>query len=453
MPARQYPPGPPAFPFLGHLLDVRRDPLGFLTHCARTYGDIASYRVLRYPVYLFSHPKDIENILVTQPANFHKGRIAQASRSLLGNGLLLSEGAYWRRQRRLIQPALARKHVSSYAPLVIDQTQQMLAAWQDGQTLDIHAAMVRLTMQVIAQTLFGAHLDKEVSSASAALLVFLERIRAQLNSGMAFPESLPTPGNIRFRRAIHSLDETIDRIIRQRSTNPVERDDLLSILLTARDESGNPMTDLQLRDEALTLFVSGHETTATALTWTFYLLSQHPTVENCLVAELNSVLDGRTPRVEDLHQLSYAEKVVKEALRLYPPVWAITRMAVQDCTIGGYLVPAGSSVVMSQWVVHHDPRFFVRPTEFIPERWSDDFENSLPRFAYFPFGGGPRLCVGSSFAMLEAVLVLVCIVQRFHLSLASDQHVEPWVSLVLRPKNGIQMEVENRHGYRAKSFQ
>jgi cytochrome P450 len=395
-------------------------------------------------VYLFSHPEDIENVLVTQQQNFQKGRIAQASRSLFGNGLLLSEGAYWRRQRRLMQPALTSKRVSCYAPLVVEQTQRILAGWQMGEALDIHAEMVALTMQIIAQALFGARLDQEVSKASLALKVFLQCFRAQVNTGMTLPERLPTPANLRLHRAIHSLDEIIYRMIQQRRANPGEQGDLLAILLNARDEDGKPMTDGQLRDEVLTLFIGGHETTATALAWTFYLLALHPQVEACLIAELNQILGGRTPTAEDLPHMPYAEKVVKEALRLYPPAWGLTRLALQNCEIAGYTVPAGASVVMSQWVVQRDPRFFARPDEFFPERWTDEFEQRLPRFAYFPFGGGPRVCIGSSFAMLEAVLVLAGVIQQFHLGLAPGQNVEPWATLVLRPKNGIMLEIESR---------
>jgi cytochrome P450 len=444
MPTRQNPPGPAATPLIGNLLAVRRDPLGFLASCARTYGDVARYRVLRFPVYLFSHPDAIENILVTQPQNFQKGRLAQASRSLFGNGLLLSEGAYWRRQRRLMQPALTSTRVSGYAPRVVEQTRRMLESWQAGDVLEIHAEMVTLTMQIIAQALFGAQMEADVSKAGAALKAFLQSFRAQVDTGMTLPERLPTPANLRLRRAIRDLDGIIYQMIQGRRLNPEAQDDLLARLLSARDQDGRPMTEVQLRDEVLTLFIGGHETTATALAWTFYLLASHPQAEACLVAELNQVLGSRSPTEDDLPRLPYAEKIVKEALRLYPPAWALSRLALQDCEIAGYKVPAGASVVMSQWVVQRDPRFFPRPEEFLPERWTNEFEQRLPRFAYFPFGGGPRVCIGTSFAMQEAVLVLAGVFQQFHLGLSSGQKVEPWATLVLRPKNGILLQVERR---------
>jgi cytochrome P450 len=453
MPTKRIPPGPFAYPLLGNLLEVRRDPLRFLTNCARSYGDITRYQILRFPVYLFSHPDDIENILVTQAHNFKKGRIAQASRSLFGNGLLLSEGTYWRRQRHLMQPALAKKRISSYAPLVVQLTQRMLASWQEGETINIQAEMIGLTMQIIAQALFGAQLDQEVREARAALNVFLQNFRTRVNFGMTLPERLPTPGNRRLYKAIRSLDEIIFDIIQQRRRNPNERDDLLAILLNARDEDGNPMTDRQLRDEVLTLFIGGHETTATALTWAFYLLASHQLVEDRLVEELNNTLGGRIPKVDDMLQLTYTEKIVKETLRLFPPAWGLSRLALQDCEVGGYTIPASASVVVSQWVVQRDPRFFPRPEEFLPERWTDEFEQNLPRFAYFPFGGGPRVCIGSFFALQEAVLVLACVAQRAHLRLVAGQKVEPWATLVLRPKNTISLNIETLHGDNTRTLQ
>jgi len=429
---------------LGNLTEFRRDPLGFFTRCAREYGDLVRYRIAHVNVYLLNHPDLIESVLVTDHHNFIKGRTLQAGRVLLGDGLLTSEGESWRRQRRLMQPAFHRERIAVYGEAIVASAQQMLAAWRPGETRDAHQEMVRLTLQIVAQTLFGVQVGAEADEVSIALRVFLKQFRNQVDAALLIPDWLPTPGNLRLRAAIRQLEAIIYRIIRARRADRAERDDLLATLLRTQDEDGRQMTDRQLRDEVMTLFLAGHETTAVALAWTWYLLSQNPDIENKLVAELEAVLNGRLPTVADLPNLVYAEQVVKESMRLYPPVWAFARVAVHDCEIGGYLVRSGTSIAMSQWVMHRDARFFDRPAEFIPERWTDEFVRRLPRFAFFPFGGGPRVCIGSSFAMMEAVLLLAVIAQQFRLTLTLGYSLEIWPTVTLHPRHGMPMVITRR---------
>jgi cytochrome P450 len=395
-------------------------------------------------VYLLNHPDLIESVLVTDHHNFIKGRTLRAGRILLGDGLLTSEGESWRRQRRLMQPTFHRERIAVYGEAIVSSARQMLVAWHPGETRDVHQEMVRLTLSIVAQTLFGVQVGAEADEVSDALQVFLEQFRKQVDTGLLIPDWLPTLGNLRLRTAIRQLEAIIYRLIRARRADREERNDLLATLLRAQDENGRQMTDRQLRDEVMTQFLAGHETTAVALTWAWYLLAQNPDVENKLMVELEAVLGGRPPTVADLPSLPYAEQVINESLRLYPPVWAFARMAVRDCEIGEYPVRAGTSVAMSQWVMHRDARYFDRPDEFIPDRWTDEFIKQLPKFAYFPFSGGPRVCIGSSFAMMEAVLLLATMAQRFHFSLVPGYSVELWPTITLHPKNGMPMVLTQR---------
>ncbi len=441
---KRVPPGPGGNLVLGNLIEFRRDPLGFFTRCAREYGDLVRYRIAHVNVYLLNHPDLIESVLVTGHHNFIKGRTLQAGRVLLGDGLLTSEGESWRRQRRLMQPAFHRERIAVYGEAIVASARQMLAAWRPGETRDVHQEMVRLTLLIVAQTLFGVQVGAEADEVSDALQVFLEQFRQQVDTGLLIPDWLPTPGNLRLGTAIRQLEAIIYRLIRAQRADRAERNDLLAALLRAQDENGHQMTDRQLRDEVMTLFLAGHETTAVALAWTWYLLAQNPDVENELMAELQAVLGGRSPTVADLPNLPYAEQVVKESLRLYPPVWAFARVAVRDCEIGGYPVRAGTSVAMSQWAMHRDARYFARPNEFIPERWTDEFIRQLPRFAFFPFGGGPRVCIGSSFAMIEMVLLLATVAQQFRLTLAPGHAIELWPTVTLHPRHGLPMMIVRR---------
>jgi len=441
------PPGPQGNFLIGVSPFRMRDPLALVNGWAREFGDIFHYRFLHLHVYFLAAPEYIEQILVTQQRKFIKGRVFQANRELFGSGLLTSEGDFWQHQRTLIQPSFHRERIAAYARTMVDHSQRMLETWRDGDTRDVHREMMSLTLGIAARTLFSVEIAEESARIARALDVVLI-VSANPRRLLRLMRMLPLPSELRYRRAVRDLDEIVFGIIRDRrastSTSAEDAGDLLGTLLAVRDENGNPMTDQQLRDETLTLLLAGHETTSTALTWTWYLLSQHPEVEQKLHAELKKVLGERPPAAEDLPRLPYTERVVKESLRLYPPASAILRLAVEESEIGGYKIPKNSSIGMSAWVTHHDPRFFPDPEKFDPDRWTDEFQRSLPRFAFFPFGGGPRVCIGAQFAMMEAVLVLATVAQKFILRLVSGHPVETFASVTLRPRYGMRMTLHRR---------
>jgi cytochrome P450 len=422
---------------------MRNDPLQFMIDSARKYGDFVHTRIVNVDAYFFNHPDQIEQILVTSNRSFIKPRLLRDAGEVLGRGLLTSEGELWLRQRRLMAPAFHRDRIEGYGETMVAHTEAMLDRWRDGQKLDVHDEMMRLTLSIVARTLFGADVGDKSEEVGHTLEIALQRFVERL-SLLRVLDKLPLPRNRRFRRAVGQLDAIIYGIIEERRRNGAGRNDLLSLLLEARDEDGSRMTDTQLRDEAVTLFLAGHETTAIALSWTWYLLSQNPDVETRLVAELEEVLGGRAPGVADLPRLPYTDMVVRESMRLYPPAWRVGREAIEPCTIGEYRIPVGAQVIMSQWIVHRDPRFFEEPEAFRPERWEGDLTRRIPRFAYFPFGGGARRCIGDSFAMVEATLLLAAIARRFHLDLSPEARIELWPSITLRPRHGLAMQVRAR---------
>jgi len=448
VPQDKLPPGPPASR-AGSFKTYSRDPLAFLTAITSEYGDIVTMRFYKFRVFYVSHPDYIEEVLVNQARKFIKGRILRANKGLFGNGLLTSEGDFWLRQRRLAQPAFHRARIAAYGETMVRFTERLIAGWRDGETRDIHAEMMRLTLQIVAKTLFDADVDGEAQQVGHALEAIMD-FNSDFRRLILTPSWLPTLRNIRAALAIRRLDKIIYRIIDQRHAAGGDAGDLLSMLLHARDDDGSRMTNRQLRDEVITLFLAGHETTALALSWTWWLLAQNPQAEAKLHAELDAVLAGRSPTLEDLPKLRYTEHVISESMRLYPPAWGMARLAIEDAQIGGYRIPKGSGVSLSQWVVHRDPRWYEAPEEFRPERWEGDLLKRLPRFAYFPFGGGPRQCIGNSFAMMEAELLLAAIAQKFRLRLVPDQKVEPVASITLRPRHGIRMTLEQCQPARAR---
>lgn len=443
MPKIRRPEGPRGRWLIGVTPLTSGDRLKAMTDWAREYGDIYHCRFLGYHVYFLNRPEYIEQVLVTHQRKFMKGRALQANRGLFGNGLLTSEGDFWQRQRKLSQPAFHRARIQSYARTMVECTQSAIGRWRAGEERDIHQDMMALTLDIAARTLFSVEIGEMGGRIRDALEELLEV--------SARPERILKPLRMvswrsegKYRRAIAELDKIVYGIIAERRASGRDMGDLLSMLLEARDDDGNGMSDQQLRDELLTLLLAGHETTALALSWTWYLLAKHPEAEKLLQKEVDAALAGAAPRVEDLPRLPYTEKVVKEALRLYPPAYVVLRLALEPVEIAGYALPAGSSVGMSPWVVHHDARYFPEPEKFLPERWTESFAQKLPRFAYFPFGGGPRICIGAQFAMMEAVLVLTTIASRYTLRVAERQNIELFPSITLRPKNGIQARVESR---------
>lgn len=446
MAAAVIPHGPKGHLLLGNMPEFNRDPLEFLARCAREYGDVVRTRFLYVTAYFLNNPDHIEYVLATNNRNFIKSRSLRSPffHRLVGNGLVTSESDFWRRQRRLAQPAFHRDRVNAYSEVMVNYTERMLGAWREGEVRDIHREMMRLTMEIVVRTLFNADVSGDADQVGATLQLMVKPFASQATLQWILDNRLPTPGHRRFFSAVQSIDEIVYRIIGQRRASGQDQGDLLSMLLQAQDEDGSRMTDKQLRDEVMTLFLAGHETTALALSWAWYLLAKHPQVEAKLAAELEEVLGGRAPTAADLPRLRYTEMILKESMRLYPPAYGVGREALKDCEIGGYLVPAGTQLFMFQWVVHRDERYFDHPEAFRPERWADDLAARLPKYAYFPFGGGPRVCIGSSFAMMEAVLLLATIAQRFRLALVPEHPVALLPAMSLRPKNGIKVTLLKR---------
>jgi cytochrome P450 len=436
---KRLPPGPKGRFLTGHLAELKRDALDLYTRSAREFGDCVLLRFGLKRVYLLSHPDLIEQVLHSR--NFVKHYALRMNRRLLGNGLLSSDGDFWLRQRRLMQPAFLRERITTYADSMVELAERLANTWQPGATRDVYADMRQLTLEIAARTLFGAEATGQGPAVHKALQAAMDSFNNRIFSVLRLPESFPTPANLRAGRAIKRLDKILYGII-ERSRADGKKDDLLSILLHARDEEGTGMTDKQLRDEAMTLFLAGHHTTALALTWGWYLLAQHPEVMEQLRAELRTVLGGRAPTAADLPHLRYTEMVVQEVMRLRPPAYIIGRQAVEACEIGGYHLPAGGTVLMSQWVVQRDPRWWDDPERFYPGRWADGLAKRLPRYAYFPFGGGPRICIGNLFAMMEATLVLATLARNYTVKLVPGPPVRPKPRLTLAPDRGIEVVLE-----------
>jgi cytochrome P450 len=392
------------------------------------------------------HPSDIEYVLVTNSGNFTKSADYRALARVLGNGLLTNEGKSWQRQRGLIQPAFRRENILSYAPVITRAVRNLLGSWTSGESRNVHEDMMAVTLQIVAQCLFGAEVTGVAERVGKAMQIVTDRFIADASEALLLPFDLPDFLAPARRHAIRDLNNIINGIIRERRASNQPRGDLLDTLLQVRDSEGRPMSDAQLRDEVMTLFLAGHETTAIALSWTCFLLAENPQIEAKLVEELRTVLGDREPTTDDIPLLRYTEMILKESMRLYPAVWGIGRRALADCEIGGYHVAAGTNVFIFQSLTQRDPRFFCNPDAFDPERWREDPVRSgkLPRFAYFPFGGGPRVCVGASFAMLEATLLLAMIQRRFRLRLVPGHPVQPIASVTLRPKHGIRVTVHRR---------
>lgn len=438
----RWPPGPKGLPFVGVGLALRRDPLTLLRRVAQEYGDIASIPVPMGTRVLLNNPEWIEQMLVVQQGKFHKSTLTkQVTERMLGQGLLTSEGDFWRRQRRLAQPAFHRSRINEYGAPMVQIAQGHLEEWRDGETRNVAHDMMALTLDVAVRTLFGATLPGEAARVGRAMTFLMRHQLGRFRSPFRLPASWPTPRNRRADREVEFLDSLVYRIIgeRKKQGGAGQNGDLLSMLMAAMDEDGTQMTPKQLRDETMTLFLAGHETTALTLSWTWYLLSENPTAESRLHEELRTVLVGRVPQVADLARLPYLSAVVSEVLRLYPPAYLLARTSIAPCRIGGYDIPAGTTVLTSQWLMHRDARYFAEPDAFRPERWLDGLADRLPAGVYLPFGDGPRRCIGQGFALLEAALVIGTIAQQYRFRLVPGHPVVPEPLVTLRPKYGIRM--------------
>ncbi len=440
-------PQPPLLrgrPFLGVLNDFRRAAPQFLQKVARDHGDIAQLKLANQTIYSIANPEWIKDILVTHQSNFIKSRMLERAKVLLGEGLLTSEGELHKRQRRLSQPAFHRDRLIGYGSAMVDCAMKTRESWNPGDQLDISREMNHLTLAIVARTLFSADVSGEADEIRSALSDVLGLFDMVLSPFSEWFEKLPLPSVRRFERARDRLDKTIYRIIGERRATGRDEGDLLSMLLLAHTDEDGSMDDKQVRDEALTLFLAGHETTANALSWTWYLLSQHPEIEARFHQEIDRVLDGRAPAFEDLPQLKYVEMVFAEAIRLYPPAWSVGRRNLQEYRIGDYLIPPRTVILMSPYVVQRDPRWFPEPDRFLPERFLPEAVASRPKFSYFPFGGGARVCIGERFAWMEGVLLLATLAQKWRLRLAKDARIETKALITLRPNYGMPMVIEPR---------
>jgi cytochrome P450 len=446
MPTYSLPPGPPSKFWGLSFLSFRKDPIGFLTQAAQQYGDLVGFRFGPQWALFINHPDLIKDVLVTHDHLFGKGRGLQRAKRLLGEGLLTSEGSFHRRQRRLAQPAFHRQRVQGYGTVMTHYADQARQRWQEGRTLDIDLEMMRLTLAIVAKALFDADVTREAEAIGQALTTTMEWWRQLMLPFSELLEKLPLPSIRRFKEARARLDATIYRIIEERRADPRDRGDLLSMLMAAQDSEGDgtSMSDLQLRDELMTLFLAGHETTANVLTWTWYLLSQAPEVESRLHEELDRMLGGRLPQADDLPQLTYTEKVLAESMRLYPPAWIIGRRTLQEYEVSSYRLPPNTLILLSPFIMHRDARYYSDPEQFDPERWTPEAKAVRPRFSYFPFGGGSRQCIGESFAWMEGILLVATLAQRWRMRLLPGHPVAPRPLVTLRPKFGMKMTIERR---------
>ncbi len=426
--------GPPGVLGARNLMRFATNQLAFLRNLADEYGDVVELKMLGRPWFLVNHPDDIEAVMVKHARVMGRDDYAKVLERALGFGLLTSEGELWKRQRRLMSQAFVPKRIQSYGGAMVRVTEAAVKGWRHGQEINLHQEMSRITMEVVADVLFGAGVSATDGETVRGAMEVINEFFANSPEAIAkLAPWVPTPRNFRMRRAIAQIDELIFRIIARRRAGE-QRDDLLGTLLSAEDADGARMSDQQLRDEAVTLFLAEHETTALTLAHTLFLLSKHPDVERKLHAELKQTLGDRSPTADDVKALPYTERVIKESMRLFPPAWTTGREALEAVDIGGHHIPKGAQILLSQWVVHRDPRWFPNPEGFDPDRWTPERAKELPRFAYFPFGGGPRVCIGNHFAMMEATLILAVIAERWRLDLLPGQELELEPSVTLRQK-------------------
>jgi cytochrome P450 len=465
----KFPPGP-TYKLPGKLLrQFIRDPINTLSTIAREYGEISYFKLGAEHVYLINNPDYIEKVLIYDHRNFKKGKRLQTAKAVLGEGLVTSEGDFHNHQRRLIQPIFLPKQIMIYSNIMTDYAVRMRNRWKDGSTVDISEEMMRLTLGIICKSVLNYDVESEAQDVGKALTTvrnYSKRLQSPIGQVLNKIPILPAPK--RAREAREKLDSLVyglisDRRQQEESGNEMRYDDLLSRLMQAQESntanhvgnngipstststtSDGKMSDKQVRDEVMTIFIAGHETTSNALTWTFYLLSQYPNVERKLHDEIELVLGNRIPTVDDIPKLQYTEIVLRESMRIFPPVWTMGRRVENDYSVGEYTIPAGSSILMCQYVMHHDPRYYEKPEEFNPDRWTDDFKTRLPRFSYFPFVGGIRGCIGESFAWMEGVLIIATIAQEWSMHLVPSQRIKLDPAITLRSKYGMKMKLSQR---------
>jgi len=443
-----FPPGPRGYPILGVLPQLRSDPLRVFLDAADRYGDLVHLKAGPYHGFLLSEPADIRHVLQDNARNYHKSPLYDRLRDGIGNGLLTSEDALWLRQRRLAQPAFHRQRLTGMADAMVACTEQMLERWDAvasrGETIDVMAEMMALTQAIIVRTMFSTDLGAAAEVVNRTWPIINRRVGETFWS-TKLETTLPLPANRRFWRALRELETVVYQIIADRRQTRRDEPDLLSMFLSARDEdTGAGMTDRQLRDEVMTMLLAGHETTSLALSWTYYLLSQHADVERTIADEVDRVIGDARPGFAHVDRLVCTRRAIDESLRLYPPAWGYSRQALADDEIGGYRVPKGSLVFLIPFVIHRRPKLWPDPDRFDPERFAPAQESARPRFAYIPFGGGPRGCIGNQFALVEAQLIVATVAQRFRVELAPDQDVRPEPLITLRPTPGIRARVTKR---------
>jgi len=443
------PPGPDGLPFIGSLLRARRDPLRFARDVTRAYGDIAYFRIGIYTGYLLNHPDHFRHVLQSNLRNYSKENYNYKKlKPVLGEGLITAEGDSWLRSRRLIQPVFHRKRIARVGSIITQAATGMLDHWaaivDRDRTINLNTAMMRLTLRIIFRALFSMNIGTEANQVLHSFTRLNEDIAQRFRAVFVPPPGIPTPRNRKFKRERDNLDRVVYEIIHRRRADGNSHDDLLETLLSARDESsGQRMTDRQIRDEVMTLMLAGHETTANLLTWTCYLLTRHPSVVKKLRTELRTVLGGHEPTADDLSELQYTKQVLQESMRLYPPVWIISRQAKNEDTIAGYPIPAGSTVTMCTYTIHRHPEFWEHPDAFRPERFDPGRSEHQSPEAYFPFGAGPRFCIGNNLAIMEGQMILACIYQRYGLRLVPGHRVEPEPLVTLRPREGLHVTVHS----------
>ena len=450
-PGTRLAPAPPfTAPLLGHVPAMRGGRLDYMMRLALDHGDVVRLELPMITAHLVSHPDLVQRILVDEHRTFTKEtRGYDNLRIFLGNGLVTSEGELWLRQRRIAQPAFHRKRIAGFVPVMVRAIDDLLEAWEglaaSGATVDVAAEMTRLTLRIAGQTLLSTDPSAHAGSIAAALVAVQHESNLRINSIWSPPLGWPLPRNRRYQAAAGELDRVVMDIIERRRRGTESKDDLLQMLLEARDpETGAAMDDRQLRDEVMTMFLAGHETTSNALAWTFYLLSRFPSVARALAEEASAVLGDRAPVADDLPRLDLCRRVLQESMRLYPPVWMMGRAPSRDVELGGYHVPAGSLVFLSQWVLHRHPRWWADPEGFDPDRWLPERAAGMHRHQYFPFASGPRMCIGAGFATMEGQLVLASVARRFRLDLVPGRRVEPEPLITLRPREGVPVTIHRR---------